>query len=180
MSTLLCFLLILYLFTVFYLVPKREFEKRFPTLKSLCIFLLFSFFILTAGAIFLAPIFRLSGSTQTDVLSKWILAILFLINPASEIIRLTLLPYQSSKGSDIQNLPNAGRLIGILERLIIFSLLYQGQYGAIGFVLTAKSVARYNKIAESPSFAESYLLGTLLSSLLTIATFYLIFLGGLV
>lgn len=50
-----------------------------------------------------------------------------------------------------------------------------GQYSAIGFVLTAKSIARYNKIVEEAEFAECYLLGTLLSTMLVIATYLLIF-----
>ena len=54
-------------------------------------------------------------------------------------------------------------------------MLYAGQWTAIGFVLTAKSVARYNKISEDPQFAEYYLLGTLLSSLLIMVSYYLIF-----
>lgn len=57
--------------------------------------------------------------------------------------------------------PNAGALIGILERCIILLLLYMGQYSAIGFVPTAKSIARYNRIADDPKFSEYYLLGTL-------------------
>ena len=42
------------------------------------------------------------------------------------------------------------------------------QYSAIGFVLTAKSVARYDKIAKDEKFAEYYLLGTLTSTLCVI------------
>ena len=42
-----------------------------------------------------------------------------------------------------------------------------GQYGAIGFVLTAKSLARFNQLNDQ-SFAEKYLVGTLLSSFLAI------------
>ena len=39
------------------------------------------------------------------------------------------------------------------------------QYSSVGLVLTAKSIARYNKIAEDQKFAEYYLLGTLLSTI---------------
>ena len=42
------------------------------------------------------------------------------------------------------------------------------QYSAVGLVLTAKSIARYNKISEDPSFAEYYLPGTLLSTFVAI------------
>ena len=43
-------------------------------------------------------------------------------------------------------------------------LLY-GQFASIVLVFTAKSIARYNKISESPAFAEYYLIGSLVSIL---------------
>lgn len=58
-----------------------------------------------------------------------------------------------------------GSWIGILEREIILLLGLLGQYGAIGFVLTAKSLARYKQL-EKKAFAEKYLVGTLLSCLI--------------
>ncbi|HKM34475.1 MAG TPA: DUF3307 domain-containing protein [Lachnospiraceae bacterium] len=61
-----------------------------------------------------------------------------------------------------------GSWIGILEREIILLLGLLGQYGAIGFVLTAKSIARYKQL-EKKAFAEKYLVGTLLSSLIALA-----------
>ena len=48
--------------------------------------------------------------------------------------------------------------------LIFLSL---GQYSALGLVLTAKSIARYDKITKDPDFAEYYLLGTLMSVIVT-------------
>jgi len=62
-----------------------------------------------------------------------------------------------------------GSWIGILEREIILLLGLMGQYGAIGFVLAAKSLARYKQL-ENKSFAEKYLVGTLLSALIAIAS----------
>lgn len=56
----------------------------------------------------------------------------------------------------------AGQLIGIIERAIIFTLGLSGQYAAIGFMLAAKSVARFKKF-EEPDFAETYIVGTLAS-----------------
>lgn len=47
--------------------------------------------------------------------------------------------------------------------MLIF--LAMNQYTAIGFVLTAKSIARYDKITKDEKFAEYYLLGTLISTL---------------
>lgn len=60
-----------------------------------------------------------------------------------------------------------GSWIGILEREIIFILGLMGQFGAIGFVLTAKSLARFKQL-ENKSFAEKYLVGTLLSAFIAI------------
>ena len=59
----------------------------------------------------------------------------------------------------------AGRMIGTVERIIMLFFLSIKQYSSVGLVLTAKSIARYNKIAEDQKFAEYYLLGTLLSTI---------------
>lgn len=60
-----------------------------------------------------------------------------------------------------------GSWIGILEREIIFLLALLGQYGAIGFVMAAKSIARHKQLNEV-AFAEKYLVGTLLSALIAL------------
>lgn len=58
-----------------------------------------------------------------------------------------------------------GRIIGVLERIILFTLVLGGQYAALGFVVTAKAMARF-KTLEDRDFAEYFLIGTLLSVLL--------------
>jgi hypothetical protein len=67
----------------------------------------------------------------------------------------------------------AGRLIGILERMLIVILLIVGQYTAIGLVFAAKSLTRFDKISKDSKFAEYYLIGTLLSILIAIVAFLL-------
>ena len=64
---------------------------------------------------------------------------------------------------DQKEIIKIGMWIGILEREIILMLGLLGQYGAIGFVLAAKSLARYKQL-ENKAFAEKYLVGTLLSN----------------
>ena len=63
-----------------------------------------------------------------------------------------------------------GRYIGTVERLVMVLLLSVQQYAAIGLVLTAKSIARYDKISKEKEFAEYYLLGTLISTLIVFAS----------
>ncbi len=65
--------------------------------------------------------------------------------------------------------PRAGRIIGKLERFVIVILMLTGQTSAIGFVLTAKSIARFKQF-EAKGFAERYLVGTLASTAFAIFT----------
>ncbi len=55
-----------------------------------------------------------------------------------------------------------GRTIGVLERFVVFTLVLFGQWGALGFVIAAKSIARFKEL-ENQSFADYYLMGTLAS-----------------
>lgn len=48
--------------------------------------------------------------------------------------------------------------------MVILTLVWLDQWSAIGFVLTAKSVARFKEL-ENRAFAEAYLVGTLTSFL---------------
>lgn len=62
-----------------------------------------------------------------------------------------------------------GRTIGILERLILLILVIIGQWGALGFVIAAKSIARFKDL-DKRDFSERYLIGTLASVLVAIAS----------
>lgn len=72
---------------------------------------------------------------------------------------------EPDRGRTVQKDKNAGRMIGTLERIIMVIFLSIGQYSAVGLVLTAKSIARYDRISKDQEFAEYYLLGTLLSTI---------------
>lgn len=106
---------------------------------------------------------------------SWTLAILIIIQPCNITIKKILASFRPDLKDENKGHPNAGALIGILERFLYLFFLAAGQYSAIGFVLTAKSIARYNKIIEDPKFSEYYLLGTLISALLVVVTHLLLF-----
>jgi hypothetical protein len=55
-----------------------------------------------------------------------------------------------------------GATIGALERLLIVALLLTGAEAAVGFVIAAKTIARFKQL-DDRGFAEYYLLGTLAS-----------------
>lgn len=61
-----------------------------------------------------------------------------------------------------RGLEGAGRYIGWLERAAIFAAIVLGAPEAVAVIFTAKSIARFPSFANA-SFAEYYLIGTLLS-----------------
>ncbi len=87
------------------------------------------------------------------------------------------IPLRQRKQSNEQSATvlGAGALIGTLERLLTALLLLAGQYTLIGIVLTAKSVARFDRISKDQAFAEYYLLGSLFSLLWVVSCYMLFF-----
>lgn len=69
---------------------------------------------------------------------------------------------ENEKPFEINQIQNA--LIRLLQLLTGRLCTADYQYAAMGLVLTAKSIARYDKITKDERFAEYYLLGTLLST----------------
>ena len=60
-------------------------------------------------------------------------------------------------------LPNGGRIIGLLERGLIFVLVLTGQASGIGFLIAAKSVLRFGAVREEGRLSEYVIIGTLAS-----------------
>lgn len=103
--------------------------------------------------------------------ARWILAIFLLHTPSNILIQNVLSGYRPKKeNSGLIEIDNkAGRKIGTIERLIMIMFISMNQYAAMGLVLTAKSIARYDKITKDEKFAEYYLLGTLISTACVVA-----------
>lgn len=65
----------------------------------------------------------------------------------------------------LQGLPNAGKWIGYLERILILTFIYTGNIEGIGFLLAAKSVFRFGELnrAQDIKVTEYVLIGTFVS-----------------
>lgn len=63
----------------------------------------------------------------------------------------------------LAGLPNGGRLIGTLERGLIFLLVMTGQTQGIGFLIAAKSVLRFGTVGDDRAVSEYVIIGTLAS-----------------
>ena len=94
-------------------------------------------------------------------------SLIVLINwtPASIFIQklISCLKTPRSNNED----PQAGRIIGKLERIIIAIFLVLNEFEGIIIILTAKSIARFKEF-EKDHFAEKYLIGTLSSMIFSI------------
>ncbi len=95
---------------------------------------LFSVFLINDGILLLLNKYQIIGSTEAS---------------ASESV--------STK--NIQR----GKVIGVLERAVLYLLMLTGDYSAIGFVLAAKTLVRFKELEDSKDFAEYFLIGTLAS-----------------
>ena len=62
-----------------------------------------------------------------------------------------------------------GATIGALERLLIVAFMLTGAEAAVGFVIAAKTIARFKQL-DDRGFAEYYLLGTLASVAVAISS----------
>jgi hypothetical protein len=112
----------------------------------------------------IANFFTVVGVSEVMFI-KWIFVLLVIHKPTNIAIQKFLIIYKPiSNIGDKESINNAGRFIGTVERIIMLIFLSIEQYSAIGLVLTAKSIARYDKISKEKDFAEYYLLGTLIST----------------
>lgn len=64
-----------------------------------------------------------------------------------------------------KGLKDAGKWIGILERVLVFTFIVINQFSAIGFLIAAKSVFRFGDLSKSSDHkkTEYIIIGTLLS-----------------
>ena len=96
---------------------------------------------------------------------KWlaiILGYLICIKPANIFIRETLVvgKIESISNTSLE-LKNAGKLIGILERILVLTFVIIGKLEVVGFLIAAKSILRYKDIDTIKT--EYVLIGTMLS-----------------
>lgn len=96
-------------------------------------------------------------------------AIIFLF---PKLIALATRQWRVGLPAEREPLVKAGRWIGIIERVLVLTFVLIDNFGAIGFLLAAKSVLRFGDLrdARDKGQTEYVLIGTLLSFGLTILT----------
>ncbi|UAB80463.1 DUF3307 domain-containing protein [Marixanthomonas sp. SCSIO 43207] len=89
-----------------------------------------------------------------------IISYLLCLKPANIFIREVFSATEVEVTSD-NELPNAGKVIGVLERLLTLTFIVINQYEAVGFLIAAKSILRYRN--DETLKTEYVLIGTMLS-----------------
>ena len=129
--------------------------------------------ILMLWIIFFNPELNVESWMQNPAIWIYATAILF-ITIASGIVMQVLMQSWSKEleEGNGESLNNAGKYIGMLERLFVFTFLVTGRWEGIGFLLAAKSIFRFGDLKESKDrkLTEYILIGTLLSFAIAIAS----------
>ncbi|WP_284462606.1 DUF3307 domain-containing protein [Chryseobacterium sp.] len=113
---------------------------------------------------------------QNQEFLKIIMAALFLTTPASIFIKLLLSSWTPAPDGpnniQTESLSSAGKYIGILERLLVFTFIMVNHWEGVGFMVAAKSVFRFSDLAQAKQrkLTEYVLIGTLLSFGLAVLT----------
>lgn len=105
----------------------------------------------------------INPSISVTLSFKYLLIIagyLVCLKPANIFIKEVFKSTEIQVSSD-NEMPNAGKVIGVLERILTLTLILVSQYSAVGFLIAAKSILRYGN--NETLKTEYVLIGTLLS-----------------
>jgi len=117
---------------------------------------------------------------NNQTILKIVMATLFLTSPASIIIKTLLSSWtpvpDAQNNIQTESLSSAGKYIGILERLLVFTFIMVNHWEGVGFMVAAKSVFRFSDLAQAKQrkLTEYVLIGTLLSFGMAVLTGILI------
>ena len=107
--------------------------------------------------------------SQNSTLLIRITAIVFLTFPSAFLIGQLTKKWREELPKK-EALADAGKWIGIIERLIVFVLVLISQYQTIGLIIAAKSVLRFSDSERTEQKTEYLLIGTLISFSLAVVT----------
>lgn len=103
---------------------------------------------------------------------KTIVAMMIALKPANilvllilEACKVSIIPTTNDEHGNF----HSGELIGWLERGLIMLFVVMSQYEAIGFLIAAKSILRFNEASSGSEKSEYVLTGTLLSLAIALA-----------
>ncbi|HKJ41172.1 MAG TPA: hypothetical protein VKA27_03720, partial [Sunxiuqinia sp.] len=124
--------------------------------------------VITVVVLLFNRYFELDPLFGIPVKAKYLLIVagyIFCAKPANIFIKgiFNAFEVQTTNTGNV-DLPNAGKLIGIIERFLVLTFIILNQFQAVGFLIAAKSILRFKDDLK----AEYVLIGTMLSFALAI------------
>jgi len=158
-----------------YVKINLELKKAYYRFEITILDILLHFFVIWLTVIILKPGFinlnfpiHLNFGVSLDNYIKvciYVSSIIFLMNGGTDLVRAVLKKVKIEDAKIEKD--NTGKLIGNIERVLLFLFILFDSLAAIGFVIAAKSIARFEELKHK-KFAEYYLIGTLTSALIAI------------
>lgn len=165
-------IIITHFFIDLWKLNKKEDNLKFFLLDQFfhLLILLFAWLYLTANFYEIMPYLEsFLHSKNTMVL---LLGYLIVLSPIGFIIGMATKHWQIeiAKEGELDSLQKAGRYIGIFERILVLTFVLTNNIAAIGFLIAAKSILRFNDKSKSGGRkqTEYVLIGTLMSFSITI------------
>lgn len=133
-----------------------------------------------------------SVQTSYGIFIRFILVLLILMRPANLLIQSLSVRYDpkktqanvpkqtkqlrihSTESQSESGFKGAGGMIGNLERFLIFLSFLNGSLLSVVAILSIKAFARYKLIADDPYFSEYFVIGSMLSVLITFMSYILL------
>ena len=116
----------------------------------------------------------LNGAAEEQVYKGLLFTVgfLFVMNEVNNLVRfilhsLKVEPLEEDDKIISKTELKRGKIIGIIERILLYIFAAFGNFTAIGFILAAKGFTRFKEL-DDRNFAEYVLIGTLLSTALSI------------
>ncbi|MCL6267828.1 DUF3307 domain-containing protein [Flagellimonas myxillae] len=127
--------------------------------------------VVIMGAVYWVEPFTIDPTSIFGEQSLLLITFLVFVTFVSGVLmRMLLAPYikeviTNDDSEEGGSLKNAGKYIGMLERLFVFGFILLGQWAAIGLLIAAKSVFRFGDLnkGKNRKLTEYVLIGTLLS-----------------
>jgi hypothetical protein len=124
------------------------------------------------------------GDVSLDVVLLVAGCLLFLLESGNAVVRIALRAEMGERvlpaSGEAPTTLKGGRLIGPLERILVFALTLAGAYTLLAAVLAAKGIVRFPEISrdgEGGDRAEYFLIGSLVSWVTALAAAFVVWWG---
>lgn len=152
-------------------LEKEVYQRRHPKQKTIAFLTdqALHLLVLTLLWFFLfcpTSLAELADNLFTTDNNFWIYLISYIIvlRPTSIFLGLFVRKWTPEDSRD-KSLPNAGKWIGYLERVLILTFIFTGNVEGVGFLLAAKSIFRFGELSKANDIrmTEYVLIGTFAS-----------------